>query len=366
MTATERSPRVPQVLLIAAGLVVVIAGMRAASALLQPFLVAAFLSLVGAPPVLWLRRKGLPSVLAVLLVVLAMVGVGIVLGVLLGTSLNDFTRALPTYQERLQQEISGLLTWLRGHGVDVPENILTSFLDVGAVMRLTANVFRSLSGMLANAFLIVITVIFILLEVSSFTNKMRLALHDPEATFERVNTVAENVNRYLAIKTAVSLVTGIVIAVWVSLLGVGHPFLWGLLAFLLNYVPNIGSILAAVPAVLLGLVQHGPGTSLLVALGYLVVNVLMGNAVEPRFMGKGLGLSTLVVFLSLVFWGWVFGPIGMLFSVPLTMTMKIALESRQETHWVAIMLGAGGAAAKAAATGPEKQEDQSDTSVSQG
>ena len=115
--------------------------------------------------------------------------------------------------------------------------------------------------------------------------------------------------------------------------------LWGTLAFLLNYVPNIGSIIAAIPALLLALVQLGPGAVLWSAIGYLVVNNLVGNVIEPRFMGRGLGLSTLVVFLSLVFWGWVLGPVGMFLSVPLTMTLKIALDSSEETRWIAILLG---------------------------
>jgi predicted PurR-regulated permease PerM len=115
--------------------------------------------------------------------------------------------------------------------------------------------------------------------------------------------------------------------------------LWGLVAFLFNFVPNIGSIIAAVPALLLALVQLGPGPALAAGAGYLVVNIVMGNVVEPRFMGRGVGLSTLVVFLSLVFWGWVLGPVGMLLSVPLTMVVKLALEANPETRWIAVLIG---------------------------
>ena len=138
--------------------------------------------------------------------------------------------------------------------------------------------------------------------------------------------------------------TGIAIGVWLAVIGVDYAMLWGLLAFLLNYVPNIGSIIAAVPTVLFAAVQLGPGAALWSAAGYLVVNVVVGSVVEPRFMGRGLGLSTLVVFLSLVFWGWVLGPVGMFLSVPLTMMIKIALDSRPDTHWIAVLLGPEGAA----------------------
>ena len=143
----------------------------------------------------------------------------------------------------------------------------------------------------------------------------------------------------MAIKTLISLVTGIFITIWLTIIGVDYPLLWGLLAFALNYVPNIGSIIAALPAVLLAIIQLGLMRALLAAAGYIVINLLMGSVVEPRFMGRGLGLSTLVVFLSLLFWGWILGPVGMLLSVPLTITAKIALDSRDETRWIAVLLG---------------------------
>lgn len=143
----------------------------------------------------------------------------------------------------------------------------------------------------------------------------------------------------MAIKTWMSLATGIAVFILLAIVGVNYAVLWGLLTFFLNYVPNIGSIIAAIPAVLLALIQLGFVKSVIVAAGFVVINLLMGNVIEPRFMGRGLGLSTLVVFLSLIFWGWVLGPVGMLLSVPLTMTAKIALDSREETRWLAILLG---------------------------
>jgi len=150
--------------------------------------------------------------------------------------------------------------------------------------------------------------------------------------------ITDAVNNYLAIKTLVSLGTGVVVAIWVWALGIDFPVIWGLLAFLLNFIPNLGSIISAVPPMLLGYIQFGIGRALLVGAGYGVVNLLFGNIVEPKFMGRKLGLSTLVVFLSLVFWGWVWGPVGILLSVPMTMVVKIALESRPSTHWISILL----------------------------
>ena len=144
----------------------------------------------------------------------------------------------------------------------------------------------------------------------------------------------EKLRRYMSMKTVISMVTGLIIGVSLWLIGVDYPVLWGVLAFMLNFVPNIGSIIAAVPAVMLTLVQLGVAPALLVAAVYVTVNVIIGSIVEPKYMGKGLGLSTLVVFVSLVFWGWVLGPVGMLLSVPLTITVKLALDSRPETQWL--------------------------------
>jgi predicted PurR-regulated permease PerM len=149
------------------------------------------------------------------------------------------------------------------------------------------------------------------------------------------------VRHYLAIKTQMSFVTAVLVTILLVVLKVDFPILWGVLAFFLNYVPNIGSFIAAIPAVILAFVQLGTGSALFTASGYVVVNVVIGNIVEPRIMGRGLGLSTLVVFLSLLFWGWVLGSVGMLLSVPLTMVAKICMESMDETRWLAILMGSG-------------------------
>jgi len=326
-------------LLVAAGLVVVVAGMRAAEAILVPFVVSVFIAVVAAPSMLWMQRKGVPTILAVIIVVLALLMLGTGLGALVGTSLNDFTAQLPSYQERLREEMTHFIEMFRARGFHVSEQPLMDVMDPAAAMRLVGTMLKGLGGILTNTFLILITVIFILLEASSFPAKVTAALGDPKKYIVHFTLFTDNLKRYLAIKTIICLITGAAVAAWVWALGVDFPLLWGLVAFLLNYVPSLGSIIAAVPVVLLALIQHGPGRALVVAVGYVIVNVVLGNFVEPRFQGRGLGLSTLVVFLSLVFWGWIWGPVGMLLSVPLTMTVKIALESSDETRWIAILLG---------------------------
>jgi AI-2 transport protein TqsA len=331
--------RTSQVVLTMAACVVIIAGMKAATVILVPFLLSAFIAIIGAPPMFWLQRKGVPSSLAVFLVVAATVGFVILVGTLVGQSITDFTKDMPLYQEKIKAQTAAALSWLAGMGMDTRSLALSEIFDPGAAMKLVASVLNGLGNVLTNSFLILMTVIFILLEAASFPAKLQAIQGAPDASLSRWERFLNDVKQYMAIKTWVSLATGVLITAWTAILGVDYPLLWGLLAFTLNYVPNIGSIIAAVPAVLLALVQLGLLKALLTAIGYVVLNLVMGNVVEPRFMGRGLGLSTLVVFLSLLFWGWVLGPVGMLLSVPLTITVKIALDSHDETRWVAVLLG---------------------------
>jgi predicted PurR-regulated permease PerM len=323
----------------AAAVVIIIAGVKAAVSILIPFLLAAFIAIVCSPALSWLRRKKVPEWAALILIVAVVFAAGLIVVTILGSSIQDFTRDLPAYEAKLRNQVSGALAWLKNLGVDVSGIESMELLDVGAAMRLTASALNNLRGVLTNGFLIILTVIFMLLEASGLPDKLRTAFGDKNSVMSGLDEFLSKVNRYMAIKTAISLITGVIVTIWLVILGVNYPLLWGLLAFLLNYVPNIGSIIAAVPAVLLAFVQLGSVHALGVGAGYLAVNVIMGNAVEPRFMGEGLGLSTLVVFLSLLFWGWVLGPVGMFLSVPLTIMVKIALDSSEETRWLAILLG---------------------------
>ena len=354
---TNNPSKPTQILISIAAFVIVVAGMRAAEPILVPFLLSVFIAIISAPLLFWLQKKGIPTPFALLIVIAGVVGIIIGMIALIGTSIDDFTRSLPAYKTRLGELSAGFLAWLAGIGIVIPAEQLGDSFDPGKLMDLVAGGLSRLGGLLKNTFLILITVIFILLEGSTFPNKLRLAF-GPGAHFEHFDNFRVTVNRYLAIKTISSLVTGLVIAAWLAILGVDFPLLWGLLAFLLNYIPTIGSIIAAVPAVLLALVQLGPGSALLTGIGFLVINLLIGTAIEPRFMGRSLGLSTLVVFLSLVFWGWVLGPVGMLLSVLLTVTLKIALDSYEETRWIAVMLGPE--LSKKAVSNLETEQNQKD------
>jgi len=339
MTELLNSQRGIRFLFIAAALVIIIGGINQAQSVLVSFLVAVFLAVLGTPPVLWLERKRIPSVVAVLLVVTGMIAILVIIGGLVGTSLNNFIDALPSYQKRILEEASALKALLAQKGIRVTDKVLLEYVNPEAVMRLAVGMLGGLGSALSNIILILLTVTFILLEASSFPVKLRAILGDPQQAFPQFTRFVDNMKRYMIIKTGINLTADILIGIWLSILGVDSPILWGFLAFLLHYVPNVGSIIASIPAVFLTLVQLGIGRAALTAAGYMAVSFILGNVVEPRLMGRRLGLSTLVVFLSLVFWGSLLGLIGVVLCIPFTMTLKFACENNKSTRWVAVLLG---------------------------
>tara|TARA_R110002096_G_scaffold5508_3_gene25714 strand:+ start:1543 stop:2607 length:1065 start_codon:yes stop_codon:yes gene_type:complete len=323
----------------AAAVIVIIYGLQMAKVLLVPFLIAVFLALITVRPMLWLQSKRVPSFLAALLIVSGIMLMLALVGMILGSSIADFTAAVPGYQQRLTVIFGGVMQFLAETlNIEQSPESLRGMVNPGWAMGMVATIFNSLKDVLTNTFLIIFTMIFMLLEASSVGTKIEAAF-GRRTSLQRPRAFLQNLGRYLGIKTIISIATGTCAGVLTWSIGVDFPLLWAMLAFLLNFVPTIGSIIAAVPAVLLALVQLGPGAAGATALGFGAINVAFGNIIEPRLMGYGVGISPLVVFVGLVFWGWVFGPVGLLLSVPLTMTLKLALESGESTRWLAILIG---------------------------
>ena len=329
-------------LLTAAGAVIVIAGFKAASSLILPLMVAVFLAMISLPLLNWLQRMRVPTALAVPTTIMAALLVLGAIAVIIGGSIKDFTAQAPVYQERLTTISNDAQEWIAGLGVTLPEELgrsLTELVDPAKAFTMIAGTLKGVAGALSNLLLVLLTIVFILSEAAGFPAKLQRAFGTLESS-ARLEKIKGEVQRYLGFKTIISLATGLIVFIALTIIGVDFPLLWGMLAFLLNYVPTLGSIIAAVPPVLLAIVQLGPGHALATALVFVAVNVGLGNFLEPQLMGRQLGLSTLVVFLSLVFWGWVWGPVGMLLSVPLTMILKIMLENTEDLRWVAVLLDA--------------------------
>lgn len=320
-------------------MVILIWGIEQARSIVIFFLISIFISILGISAMHWLERKHIPSTIAVFVVVGSMIIIILFIGAVVGTSINKFLEALPFYQTTIIEQVISLQTLLAEKGIKINEELLFKYINIDNIMSLTAKLLTGLGTLLSNIFIILLMFTFILLESSSFLLKFKMLFNDSNKDFNKFSNFINNVKRYMVIKTIVSLITGFLIGLWLYIIGVDLPILWGFIAFALNYIPNVGSIIAAIPAILLSLVQLGAGSAIQSAVGYIVVNFSLGNIIEPRLMGRKLGLSTLVVVVSLIFWGKLLGPIGAVLSIPLTMVLKLAFENSENTHWIAVLLG---------------------------
>lgn len=326
-------------LLVVASVVVVIAGLKAAASLLLPFLISLFIALITLPLLNFLRSSvRCPTPLAVAATVVVALTVLAAMIVLIGGSIKDLTDEAPKYRTRIEAMFDQSLAWLEARGFEVEATSTAQLVNPARAVDVATGTLRGIANVLSNFLLVLLTIVFVLLEAAGFPDKLQRAFGDASGS-ARYEKIRDEVQRYLAIKSLVSLATGSLVAVGLAVIGVDFHLFWGLLAFLLNYVPTLGSIIAGGPPVVLALLQLGPAHAIATALLFLSINLVLGNFVEPHLMGRRLGLSTLVVFLSLVFWGWVWGPIGMLLSVPLTMLVKISLENTEDLRWLAVLLG---------------------------
>ena len=326
-------------------------GLRFAQPILLPVALAGFLAVICLPFVLWLARRRVPLSLAILVTVLVAAGVFSLLILVGSQQLRALQAQILIQIEAIRPQLD---PWVRAIEARVPiveegelRETLLGLLNVATMTTLTTGATWALS-FLSSTFLVFLIMVFALGEAAVLPRKLRAISVDAMAVDKRYRNIVDEVQGYLVIKTLVSLGTGVLLGLWTWVMGLDLPVLFGLIAFILNYVPTIGSIIASVPAIALALVQVDPVTAefagidvqgaAIVGLGYLAVNVIFGNWIEPTLMGRRLGMSTLVVILSLVFWGWLWGPVGALLSVPLTMVVKIMLENTKDLRWIAVLL----------------------------
>lgn len=329
------------ILLKLAALVIILAGIHAAADIIVQLLLAVFFAIVLNPLVTWFIRRGVKRPLAITLVVVVMLVMLTLLIGVLAASMNDFMALLPKYNKMLTQkvlEIEEMIPFM--HLKLSPERMLQR-MDSEKVMSFATTLMTGLSGAMASVLLLVMTVVFMLFEVRHVPYKLRFALANPQIHIAGLHRALKGVTHYLALKTFISLLTGLVIWLGLELMDVQFALMWGVLGFLLNYIPNIGSVISAIPPMFQAFLFNGTYEMVLVGALFLGVHMVLGNIVEPRMMGRGLGMSTFVVFLSLLFWGWLLGPVGMLLSVPLTSVCKILMETTKGGSKLAILLGTG-------------------------
>jgi len=334
-------PSLGRLIVLIASIVVVVAGIKAAASLVVPFLCAIFLAVLSLPLLRWLHRVGLPSSFALVLVLAGMVTLAGIILIVIGSSLAGFDNEFSEYSESLRKLYDRTRSWMANF-VNVSDEV-HSAINPQSLLAYIGQAANQIGALMSNAFVILLMVAFLLAEAGSLVSKLQDLSRNPSDALVRIEGIGQGINKYFSIKIAVSLLTGILVYVLLWAVGIDHPALWAFLAFLLNFVPNIGSFLAAIPPILLALVQPelDGAAVVIVTIGFALINVTIGSVLEPRIMGKGLDLSNLVIFLSLLFWGWVLGPIGMLLSVPLTVTAKIILEAFPEGRPVARILGSG-------------------------
>ena len=376
-----------RVLISLACVVLIVTGLKMASSLFIPVMMGLFIALLSMPILNWLDRHGLPRPLAVLMTVL--IDLLILGGIVFLTSgvVGDFNEKSGDYTERLRRQAEEFSVTMdeqlvrleqfwrtaggagelvkaddakgpeasgaeRGGGGE--EGMLGAFRptmtfrelfnlywDSGRVMETLGgfNVVNRFTSLASQTFFALIVMIFVLAESGSYAQKMLEVLRVRGPDLTRFRSITQDIQKYLGIKTAASAATGLLATLTCVIFKIDFPLLWGLLAFLFNYVPAIGSILAGIPPVLLGLILHGFWPALGVMACYLIINVTIGNFLEPMLLGERFGISTVIVILSVLFWGFVWGPVGMLLAVPLTMLVKVMLDNSSDLRWISALMG---------------------------
>jgi len=337
---TKDKNRVAYTLVVMASIVVILAGIKSASVILVPILLSLFIAIILSPAYNFFNKKGLPEILSLIVVVTIFIILLGLIAKLIGTSVADFSANIDEYSKKLTLYSKAITTQSEIFGVVLPLDEFSTAFDAKRIMIFITSILKSMSSLFTNGFVILLSVVFMLLESQHFVQKIEFADHSKDI-MQKIREIFQKIQSYMVLKALMSLLTGFII--WIALLYIGtdYAFLWAVLAFLLNFIPNIGSIIAAVPAILITLVQYGFLNAFFVFLVYLGVNIIIGSILEPKIMGRGLGLSTLVIFLSLIFWGWLLGIVGMLLSIPLTIMAKIAFDSNEGSRWISILLGSG-------------------------
>ncbi len=319
--------------------IIIIAGLIYAEPIVNPLLMAFFISIICVQPIQWLKKKKVPDGLAVFIVIIGIMAFYAGFIELISTSLSLFINDAPKYHQRLNEIRDAAREMLNNRGIDAAILGDSSAIDPSKIMQFTTLIVGQLREMISQEIIFIFLTIFLLTEVESIGVKVKVIDKYSIVSQDYLKTIGKSIRHYLSIKTVTSLATGLLVGICLAFIGVDYPILWGFVAFLLNYIPTVGSIIAAVPAVILSILELGFPASLLTLGVYILVNVGIGNVIEPKMMGRGLGLSTFIVFFGLIFWGFVLGYVGMFLSVPIMMVIKIILEYNPKTKWIAALLG---------------------------
>jgi AI-2 transport protein TqsA len=337
LTSTLRQPSFLRVMLMLAATVVVLVGIHLGAPILNPIFFAVVLTLLFSPVYSWLKRRGLPAPVAllVMLVMLTVLFLGLIF--ILGASIGRFGERVGFYTAELNGQLDDLDALIERLGlanVDLQEVVKPSALAdaIGVVLS-------GIAGFLSDLFLILMIMLFLLGEGPAMMNRLRASAGEGHPQVQRLTTVGQSVVRQFGLRAIVNLVTGAGVTVLMFLLGVDFPLLWGVLTFFLSFVPYIGLVLAVAPAVVLALAEFGVSRAVIVIAGVVVINVLAENVLSPMMMGRGLNLSPTVVFLSFIIWAWLLGGPGAFLALPITLFVAVMFDTFPETRWLASIIG---------------------------
>jgi len=318
-------------------IIIIIAGLKIANNIVVILLMAFFVFLIFLPLVKKLRSFGLSDFFTTIIVSFIMFGVLFVIGGFLVNSAQDFTQNLPLYQQKYDALIPHAVTYLKQFGITLQSDSLLSMFNPISFIQHAMGFVKSMGNIMSNGVLMLIIIIFLFLESSLMIEKIFYFLDSKEAK-EHMLLFTQSINTYFAIKTFTSLLTGFFIYLILKFFHLEYALLFGFLAFILNFIPSIGSFIAAIPAIAIALLQLSLLDTFFIVIGYLVINNGISNFLEPKILSKGVGISTFFVFLSMVLWGWILGPLGMFLAVPLTITLKMASSYTQKYKWISVLL----------------------------
>ena len=337
MNIAGNLPPPARIAIVGAAVVIVLAGVRAATPILAPLLVAVFFAMITAPVMVWLTRHGVPRILAAILVVAGLIGLFAGAIAFLGVALTGFIRSLPGYQASLEEEIAVLADY----GIDPGTFTIWDYIDQGFVLQQVAGIAREVGSIAVDAFLVLVGIGFLLLEAPRLTTVLARYLGAESAPYRHLAQSGRLLIEYVIVRTKVNLITGAGTGLFLTLLGVDFAVLWGFIAFVLSYVPYIGLVVAAIPPTLLALIEFGPAGAVAVIAAVALIDAAAENLVLPRMAGRDLNLSPFVVLFSVVFWGFILGAVGIFLAIPLTIAVKLFLESWKETRWIGEIMGSG-------------------------
>lgn len=325
-----------------ASLVLIVAGLKAMSELLSPILLSLFIVLVTSPIMSWLKRRGTPGWLAYTIVLLIVLIVGSFFVLFFIVSLNQLADVLPNYVNQVETQFNSLWQWINNLGVDSEDIQALQWFQPERIIQLVLSFISSLLSIFSNIGLTLLIFIYMLASAPTFAMQLSRGLGDDSPLLGQFRDFAHSISTYLLIKSWLGAFTAICQMILMWIMGVEFAVLWGVLSFLLNFIPNIGFYLALIPPLLLVLLNRGLLQVLIFGVIYALINNFFDIVIAPRYLGKGLDLSVLVTFLAVVIWTWILGPIGAFMALPLTiMVKKLLLETFPQTQLLASLMGSG-------------------------